>query len=102
PPAPLGHPGALAGPAAQVVERRAPPAPPRDHLEPLDLRRVDREGPLHADTKRLLADGERLADALSPPGDHDPLEHLGAAAASLHDLEMDPHPVTGGEASDTP
>ena len=96
-PAPLGDAGALADPAAQVVELGAPDVAPGHHLEPLDLRRVDREGPLDADAERLLADRERLARAGAPPGDHDTLEDLGAAAAALDDLEVHPHPVARRE-----
>ena len=81
PPAPLGDPGALADPAAQVVELGPADVAAGDDLEPLDLRRVDREGPLDADPERLLADREGLAGAGAAAGDHDALEDLGAPPA---------------------
>ena len=63
PPAPLRDPGALADPPPQVVELGSAHVAPGDDLQPLDLRRVDREGPLDSDPERLLADRERLPRA---------------------------------------
>ena len=56
----------LADLAAQVVELRAVDVADRLHLDLLDLGRVQRERPLHADAERLLADGERLARRRRP------------------------------------
>src|SRR4029077_6990607 len=66
-------------------------------LQFLDLRRVQRERPLDADAERLLADGERLAGPGALSLEHDPLEHLGAAAVTLDHLEVDAHAVARGE-----
>jgi hypothetical protein len=85
--------GALADAAAEVVQLRAVDVADRADLDPLDLRRVQRERALDADTERLLPDGERLADAGALALDHDPLEHLDAAALALDHLEMDAHGV---------
>src|SRR5688572_16650959 len=52
----LADAGALADPAAQVVELRAPHVAAGGDLDPLDLRRVHRERTLHADAEGLLAD----------------------------------------------
>ena len=101
-PAALGDAGALADPAAQVVELRPPHVAAGDDLELLDLRRVDREGALDADAERLLADRERLPRAAALAPDHDPLEHLGAPPRPLDHLEVHPHPVAGGKARDLP
>src|SRR5829696_2755391 len=60
-PAALTNPRGTPHAVAQVVELRAPHISARRHLDPLDLRRVDRERPLHAHAEGLLADGERLA-----------------------------------------
>ena len=67
PPAPLGDPGRLADPAAQVVELGPAHVAARGDLEFLDLRRVQRERPLDADAEGLLADGEGLARAGALP-----------------------------------
>ena len=56
------------------------------------------EGALHADTERLLADGERLADARALPLDHDALVHLHTPALALDHLEVHAHGVSGLEA----
>ncbi len=82
---------------AQVVELGSPYVAPGDHLEPLDLRRVDGKGAFDPDAERLLAHRERLPGAAAAPGDHDALEHLGSAAGALDDLEVDAHPVPGRE-----
>src|SRR5206468_2442217 len=52
-----------------------------------------REGSLDPDAKRLLADGEGLADARSLALDDGSLEDLRTAAVALDDLEMDLHAV---------
>ena len=96
-PAALGDPGALADLPAQVVELRAADVAARCDLELLDLRRVEREGPLDADSEGVLADGEGLAGAAALALDHDALEHLGPAAVALDHLEVDPHAVAGAE-----
>ena len=58
---------------------------------------MEREGALHADSERLLADGERLADTGALPLDDDALEDLDPAALPLDDLEVDAHGVAGLE-----
>src|SRR3954451_16973244 len=85
----LAHARALSDAPAQVVQLGAVDVPDRADLDPLDLRRVQRECPLDADAERLLADGERLADAGALLLDHDPLEDLDAPALSLDHLEVD-------------
>ena len=91
----LADPGPLADAASQVVELRAPDVTAGGDLDLLDLRRVQRERPLDADPERLLADGERLARAVSLALDHDALEDLGAAAGALDHLEVDAQAVAG-------
>ena len=90
----LADAGALADPAAQVVELGAPDVAAGGDLDPLDLRRVHRERALHADAERVLADREGLAHALALALDHHALEDLGAAAGALDDLEVDADAVT--------
>ena len=91
---------AAADAAAQVVELRAPDVAAAGDLDPLDLRRVDRERPLDADAERLLADGERLADAGALALEHRALEHLRTAAGALDDLEVDLDAVPRVEVGD--
>src|SRR5690606_7012436 len=97
-PAALGDAGGLADPAAQVVELRAPDVAAGDDLELLDLRRVHRERPLHADAEGLLSHGEGLAHTAALAGDHDALEDLGAAAVALDHLEVHADAVARVEA----
>jgi hypothetical protein len=49
---------------------------------------VERKRSLDPDAEGLLADGERLACSCALALDHDPLEHLDAAALSLDHLEV--------------
>src|SRR4029077_17993493 len=57
-------------------------------LDALDLRRVHRERPLHADAERLLADGECLADARPLAPENAPLEARDTGALALDHLEV--------------
>ena len=92
-PAPLGDASRLADAAAQVIKLRPPHVAAGGDLQFLDLRRVQRKGPLDADAKGLLADGEGLAHSRALSLDHDALEDLGAAASALNDLEVDAHAI---------
>jgi hypothetical protein len=96
----LAHTRTLADATAQVVELRPADVAAGRDLDPLDLRRVHWEGALHADAERLLAHGERLADALTLALDDDTLEDLRTAAGALDDLEVDAHPIAGLELRD--
>src|SRR6476619_6859795 len=49
---------------------------------------MEREGPLDADTERLLPHGERLTETGSLTLDADALEHLDALPVALDDLEV--------------
>ena len=97
----LADAGTLADAAAQVVELRAPDVAAGGDLDPLDLRRVHRERALHTDAEGLLADGEGLARPVALTIDHDALEHLGALARPLDDLEMHAQAITGLKGRDT-
>src|SRR3954470_13734478 len=96
----LAHPRALADATAQVVELGAPDVPARRDLDPLDLRRVQRERALNADAEGLLADREGLAHAFALALDHHALEDLRAPPRALDDLEVDLDTVPGLEAGD--
>ncbi len=96
----LAHTGALADTVAQVVELRAPDVAARGELDPLDLRRVQREHALDADPEGLLAHRERLARTVTLALDDDTLEDLHAAASTLDHLEVDLDAVAGREAGD--
>src|SRR5262249_21738269 len=58
------------------------------HLDLVDLRRVQRERALDAHPERVLADGERLADARPLPLQDDALEDLDPLARALDDAEL--------------
>src|SRR6478672_2421752 len=96
-PAALGNSRRLADASAQVVELGAAYVPAPGDLEPLDLRRMQGESPLHSDPEGLLAHGEGLTRAGALPLQHDPLEDLGAAPAALDHLEVDPDAIAGAE-----
>src|SRR5919201_625586 len=100
--APLGHAGALAHAAAQVVKLGPTDVAARGHLDALNLRRVHGERAIHADSEGLLADGERLAHPVALALEHDALEDLGPAPRSLDDLEVHAHPVAGREPGHPP
>src|SRR3954471_814842 len=96
----LAHAGALADPAAQVVELGPPDVAAGGHLDLLDLRRVQRERALDADAEGLLADREGLPHPLALALDDHALEDLRAAPRALDDLEVDLHAIPGLEAGD--
>ena len=100
-PAAFAHTGAAAHAVAQVVQLRAAHVAAGGHLDPLDLRRVQRERPLDPDAERLLADGEGLACAAALALQDDALEHLRAAPGALHHLEVHTHPVARLEGGHT-
>jgi hypothetical protein len=62
---------------------------------------MDREGPLDAHAKRLLAHRERLAHTAALALDHNALEDLRAPSRALDDLEVHAHAVTRLEGRDT-
>src|SRR3954462_9667213 len=96
----LAHAGALADPAAQVVELGPPDVAAGGPLDLLDLRRVQGECALDADAEGLLADREGLAHALTLALDDHALEDLRAAPRALDDLEVDLDAISGLEAGD--
>src|SRR3954451_1272564 len=96
----LAHPRALADAAAQVVELGAPDVTAGRDLDPLDLRRVQRERALDAHAEGLLADREGLAHAFALALDHHALEDLRAPPRALDDLEVDLDTVPGLKAGD--
>src|SRR4051794_11111809 len=96
----LADAGALADPAAQVVELGAPDVAAGGHLDLLDLGAVQRERALDADAEGLLADREGLAHALTLALDDDAFEDLRAAPRALDDLEVDLDAVPGLVAGD--
>ena len=61
---------------------------------------MHRECALDADSERLLADGERLAQPAALALDDDALEDLGAAPGALHYLEVHAHTIAGLEDRD--
>src|SRR5262249_6330527 len=91
--APLADARLLADLLAKVVELGAVDIADGGDVDLLDLRRVEREGPLDAHAERLLPDGGGLARAGALPADDDALEDGSAAALSLDDREVDAHGV---------
>ena len=93
----LGDPGRLTATLAQVVELGATDDAAALHLDGLDVRRQDREHPLHAFAEADLADGEVLLQAAAGAGDADALEGLDALALAFLDAHVDAHGVAGLE-----
>src|SRR5919198_5834291 len=89
----LAHTRFTADLAAKVVELRAVDVADRRHLDLVDLRRVQRERPLDADTERLLAHGERFTCACALALEHDSFEDLNALTLALDHLEVNAHGV---------
>src|SRR3954451_22596448 len=89
--------GGLAAEVAQVVELRAAHVTAGDHLDVVDDRRVQREGPLDAHAEGDLADGEGAADPGSLDADADTLEDLQSRAVALDDLDVHLEGVAGAE-----
>jgi hypothetical protein len=54
---------------------------------------MQRERPLNADAKGLLADGERLANARALAAQHYALEDLGAFPRALDHLKVDANAI---------
>ena len=96
----LAHAGSAPDAITQVVELGAPHIAAGGDLDLLDLGRVHGERALDADAEGLLADGERLAQTAALALDDDALEHLGAAAIALDDLEVHPQAITSLEGRD--
>src|SRR4029079_9161400 len=89
----LAHARLLPHSLAQVVELCAAHVTDRGDFEFLDLRRVERERPLDADTEGLLAHSERLAKSRTLALDADAFEDLNPLPTALDHLEMDAQPV---------
>src|SRR6187399_646946 len=93
----LGDAGTLARAAAQIVELGATDDAAADHLDALDVRRVEREDALDALAEAHLADGEIAVDAAVRAGDAHALVVLHAGALALDHAHADAHGVAGAE-----
>ncbi len=93
----LAHAGRLADAVAQVVQLGAAHVAAGGDLDPLDLRRVQRERALDADAEGLLADGEGLARALSLALDRNAFEDLRAPPGALDHDEVNAQTIAGAE-----
>src|SRR5690606_24296529 len=92
--------GGLATQVAQVVQLGAADITTGHHVDVVDVGAVHREGALHADTERHLADGEGLADTATLAPDDDALEDLDALLRAFDDLHVHIEGVTGPELGD--
>src|SRR5690606_16786480 len=70
------------------------------HLDGFDVRRQDREDPLHAFAEGDLADGEVLLNPAAGAGDAHALEGLDAFALAFLDAHVDAQGVAGLELGD--
>src|SRR6476620_725990 len=96
----LAYASLLADLATQVVELRAVHVADRLHLDLVDLRRVQRQRPLHADAERDLPDREGLTRTGSLALQHQALEDLDPLARTLDHPKVDAHGVARLEARD--
>src|SRR5436190_6304738 len=93
PVAPLADAGLLPDLAAQVVELGPVHVADCRDFDLVDLRRVQRKGPLHAHAERLFPNGERLACPRPLSLQDDPLEDLDPLPLTLDHLEVHAHGV---------
>src|SRR6187549_759088 len=89
--------GALAGPAAQVIELGAADDAAADHLDALDVGRIEREDALDALAEAHLADGEIAVDAAVRASDAHALVVLHAGALAFDHAHADAYGVAGAE-----
>src|SRR5689334_13149778 len=89
--------GRLARQVAQVEETAAADFAAALHLDLLDARRVDREGPFHADAVGALANREGRLGAARAAADADTLEDLDALLLALDDDAVDTQGVARPE-----
>src|SRR5690606_20652397 len=94
---PFLHPRGLTGPFPQVVEAGPPHVAPPHHLDLVNARRVQGEGPLHPDALGHLADGEGLAEPAAVAAQDDAFKHLDALPVGLHHFDVDPHRIPGAK-----
>ena len=93
----LAQRGGLADAAAEEVELGSTRDAVADHLDLLDARRVDHEGPLHADAAGDAAHGDLLVQATAAQAHDRPLEDLDALAVALDHLDRHANRVAGGD-----
>src|SRR5579883_413823 len=91
----LGQAGGPAGEIAQIIKAGAPHAARLDDVDLLDVRRGERERPLHAHAEGDLTHGEALGLARAAPADHGAFERLKALAVAFHDLDRHSDRVAG-------
>ena len=85
----LGDARRLAAAIAQIIELGAAHLAAADHLDRVDVRRIDREDALDALAVGNLADGEALVEAAAGPRDADAFIGLHAGALAFLDLDVD-------------
>src|SRR6266478_512222 len=89
----FGDSGGAACALTQVVELRPAHRAAGDDLDAVDARRVHREGALHPDSIRRLADREGLAVRAALAADDRALEDLDALLVALDDAYVHAHGV---------
>src|SRR5690606_31103618 len=89
--------GRLAAQVAQVVQLGPAHLAAAHHLDLVEGGRQQREDPLDADAAGDLPDGEGLARAAAPAGDHHALEDLDALLLSLFHPHVDADRVSWRE-----
>src|ERR1700738_2490407 len=89
--------GFLADLAPQVVEPGLPHLAVSPHLDALPARRVNHEGPLHADPVGDPAHGEVPAQPAAGDPDDKTLEHLDPFPRAFHHLGVNPDGVAGAK-----
>src|SRR5919106_689528 len=90
----------LADPVAEEVELRATCDSVTDHLDLLDARGVDHEGPLHPDAARDAPHRDLTVQAATAHAHHRALEDLDPLAIALDHLDRDADSVPRGDLRD--
>src|SRR5690606_37962317 len=96
----LGDAGALAGPAAQVIELRPAHHATADHLDAVHVGRIERENALHTFAEAHLADGETAVVPAVRAGDAHRLEVLHAGAFAFDHAHANAQRIAGAEFGD--
>ena len=89
--------GCLTAQVTQVVQLGTANVTAGQNLDVVDVRCVNREGTLHADAERHLADGKGLTDAGALATDNNATEHLDTGLLSLDDLHVDINGIAGAK-----
>ena len=89
--------GRLTAQVTQVVQLCTANVTASQNLDVVDVRGVNREGTLHTDAERHLANGKGLTDTGALATDNNAPEHLNTGLLALNDLHVDINGIAGAK-----